>query len=278
MPDRPNLIYRYDGSFDGLLCCVFESYASNEIPEDILSPVAAQTSIFPAKEVTTDAVKAGRVLTSIPKKLGKPALDFVKHGFLTCLPHKELHILVFLRLGFRVGDSVMNMLADDDANTLFKAVRALENESGHLMGFVRFSDFHSALVAEIEPKNIVLPLLAQHFCERMPDEKFLIHDKTNGMVLVYQPYSYSIIPIEDLQLPVPDEEELSVRRLWRLFYDTIEVEGRHNPKCRMSHMPKRFWKYLTEFDDARPTYRFPGIDTGANQLQLPEKDPHVQIY
>ena len=26
MLDRPTVIYRYDGSFEGLLCCVFESY------------------------------------------------------------------------------------------------------------------------------------------------------------------------------------------------------------------------------------------------------------
>jgi probable DNA metabolism protein len=67
------------------------------------------------------------------------------------------------------------------------------------------------------------------------------------MALVYQPYQSAIIPIEDLELPEPDEQEQSYRELWQLFYDTIEIQGRHNPKCRMSHMPKRYWKYMTEF-------------------------------
>ena len=30
------MIYSYDGSYDGLLCCVFKSYQEKEIPEDIV--------------------------------------------------------------------------------------------------------------------------------------------------------------------------------------------------------------------------------------------------
>ena len=40
------------------------------------------------------------------------------------------------------------------------------------------------------------------------------------------------------------------RELWRMFYRTVEVEERHNPKCRMGHMPKRYWRYMTEFSTA----------------------------
>jgi probable DNA metabolism protein len=247
MLNQSNLIYRYDGSFDGLLCCVFESYDKKEIPLDILRPDTPQTMLFPAKEIKTDSQKSNRVLASIPKKLGSCALDFVQRAFLTCFTQKELYILRFLRLGYRCGPSVMSMLADDVVNTLFKAVKHLDNESHLLKGFLRFSVFSNVLVAEIAPKNYVLPLMTQHFCERYPEERFLIYDKTHGMALAYQPYQSAVIPIEDLELPKPDEKEQYFRELWRLFYDTIEVEGRHNPKCRMSLMPKRYWKYMTEF-------------------------------
>ena len=247
MLNQSNLIYRYDGSFDGLLCCVFESYDKKEIPMGIFLPDTPEILLFPAKDITTDSQKSSRVLVSIPKKMGACALDFVRHAFLSCLTQKELYILQFLRIGYRYGPSVMSMLADDVVNTLFKAVKHLNNESHLLKGFVRFSIFNNVLVAEIEPKNYVLPLLMQHFCERYPQERFLIYDKTHGMALVYQPYQSAVIPIEDLDLPEPDEKEQSFRELWRLFYDTIEIQGRHNPKCRMSHMPKRYWKYMTEF-------------------------------
>ncbi|HEX3037389.1 MAG TPA: TIGR03915 family putative DNA repair protein [Oscillospiraceae bacterium] len=251
MLNGSNLIYQYDGSFDGLLCCVFESYEKNEIPADILSPDALQITLLTVKEIRTDEQKSSRVLTSIPKKMGDLALDFVRRAFLTCLPQKERYILLFLRMGYRFGPSVMNMLADDVVNTLFKAVKHLDNESHLFKGFVRFSIFNNALVAEIEPKNYVLSLLTQHFCERYPEERFLIHDKTHGMALVYQPYQSAIIPIEGLQMPEPDEQEESFRELWRLFYKTIEIQGRHNPKCRMTHMPKRYWNNLTEFGTSK---------------------------
>lgn len=251
MRNRSNVIYRYDGSFDGLLCCVFESYEQKEIPMDILQPDTPQTMLFPVKEIKTDLQKSNRVLASIPKKIGVSALDFVRRAFLTCLAQKELYILLFLRMGYRYGPSVMSMLTDDVVNTLFKAVRHLDKESELLRGFLRFSVFNNVLVAEMEPKNYVLPLLLQHFCERYPEERFLIYDKTHGMALVYRPYQSAVIPIEDLELPEPDEKEQSFRELWRLFYDTIEVQGRHNPRCRMSHMPKRYWKYMTEFGNAQ---------------------------
>lgn len=242
-----NVIYRYDGSFDGLLCCVFESYDQKEIPVDILLPDAAALLLFPEKKIATDLEKSKRVLTSIPKKIGLPALEFIRHAFLTYLPQKELAILRFLRLGYQRGPAVMQMLADETVNILFKAVRHLERESHLFKGFVRFSVINHVLVAEIEPKNFVLPLLVQHFCERFPEEKFLIHDRNHGMALVYQPYKPLVIPVEELELPEPDQEEQAYRELWRVFYDTIAIQGRYNPQCRMNHMPKRYWKYLTEF-------------------------------
>ncbi len=247
MLDQSNVIYRYDGSFEGLLCCVFESYDQKEIPMDIIQPDTSQTMLFQVKEIRTDSQKASRVLVSIPQKMGNSALDLVRHAFLTCFSQKELYILLFLRMGYRYGPSVMSMLTEDVVDTLLKAVKHLEKESHLLKGFVRFSVFNNVLVAEIEPKNYVLPLLTEHFCERYPEERFLIYDKIHGMALVYQPYQSTIIPIEALELPQPDEEEQSFRALWQLFYDTIEIQGRHNPKCRMSHMPKRYWKYMTEF-------------------------------
>lgn len=255
MPDQSDVIYHYDGSFDGLLCCVFESYEKKEIPVDILCPTAPRPLLFAERTIATSPEKARRVLASIPPKIGSAALDFVRRAFLTCLAQKELNILLFLRLGYRHGPSVMHMLTNEVVNKLFKAVRHLERESHLFKGFLRFSIFNQVLVGEIEPKNFVLPLLTRHFCERYPEERFLIHDKTHGMGLVYQPYQSAVIPVGELELPEAGQEEQLFRELWQLFYDTIAIQGRYNPKCRMSQMPKRYWTYMTEFDrkEAAPT-------------------------
>ncbi|MDR0405697.1 MAG: TIGR03915 family putative DNA repair protein [Clostridiales bacterium] len=249
MPNQSDVIYRYDGTFDGLLCCVFESYYAAEVPADVTANDAFQATLFPSKVIVTDSHRAQRVLTSIPKRMGNAALDLAQKAFLTCLEQKALAILLFLRLGYTHGCAVTNMLTHAAVAPLVKAVRHLEREAHLLKGFVRFSALNGVLAAEIEPKNCALPLLAQHFCERYPEERFVIHDKTRGMALLYQPYTPRIVRAEGFRLPDADSGELAYRRLWKVFYDAIEVEGRHNPKCRMSHMPKRYWKYMTELRD-----------------------------
>jgi probable DNA metabolism protein len=269
MSTESELIYRYDGSFDGLLCCVFESYEKKELPLDIVSSAVSSSLLFACKSISTEPAKATRVLSSIPTKIGSDALDFIRLAFLTCLPQKELYILQFLRLGYQQGPRVMNMLTNNIVHALNKAVRHLDRESHLFKGFLRFSITNNILVGEIEPKNYVLPLLTEHFCQRFPEERFLIHDKTHGMGLIYKPYQSAVIPIGDLDIPEADEEELAFRKLWQLFYDTIEIKARHNPKCRMNLMPKRYWKYMTEFNRLQNT----SPQDLANKLLLAKKTP-----
>jgi probable DNA metabolism protein len=255
MPDRRAVkepqngvtVYTYDGSFEGLLCCVFESYAEREMPADVLVDGEMLPLLLPIKRIDTSLERAERVRHSIPKKMGYQALYFVRRAFLTCHPNKGLLIMRFLRLGYKYGSSIMNRLTDDTVHALFTAVKLMDHEAHLYKGFVRFSDVSGALTSTIEPKNIVLPLIAQHFCERYPGEQFLIYDKTHGMVLLHQKGSVSIFGVEAFEQPEPGEEELKFRELWQLFYRTIEIKERHNPRCRMTHMPKRYWNCMTEF-------------------------------
>ncbi|MGI6152320.1 MAG: TIGR03915 family putative DNA repair protein [Christensenellaceae bacterium] len=248
MSARRDVTYRYDGSFEGFLCCVFRSYQMGENPEDIFPPGTDQLSFFDYVEIVTDEGYAQRVLRSIPPKMGKDALDFIKRAFLTSLPKKEWYMLRFLQLGYRHGPRVMRMLTDDSVNALFKAVNHLTNEAHLLTGFVRFSVCGGALVSIIDPKNYVLPILRPHFAERYPNERFLIYDRTHKMALVHDGGKTGIGPLEDFHMPSPDAEEETFRELWKLFYDTIAVPGRENPRCRRSHMPERYWHNMTEFN------------------------------
>ncbi|KUO78695.1 MAG: DNA metabolism protein [Desulfosporosinus sp. BRH_c37] len=249
MSDRTNIVYAYDGSFEGLMCCIFESYEQKENPSIIRPPVVQQSLFDPAKWIETDEHKADRVFNSIPLKISSQAQELVKLGFLTCTPHKELLIYNFLRLGFKYGDKVMTMLADDTVCSLQKAVRHLTSESHKFMGFVRFSVYGEVLVAVIEPKNFVLPLLIQHFCDRYRNEAFMIYDKTHSMALIYQSQNVELMVVNELTLPEVDGTEVEYRRLWKQFYQTIAIEARFNPRCRMTLMPKRYWGQMPEFDE-----------------------------
>lgn len=250
MHTAANLTYRYDGTFAGLLCCVFESYAAHEMPEAIWGPDMPEQSLFEEKEILTDNTHAERVERSIPAKIGNEAEELVRLAFFTTLPDKELTVLRFLRQGYHYGASVLDFAGEDSVHRLREAVKHLLSEAHLLKGFIRFSVQRNVLVTTIGPKNYVLPFLARHFSERYPEEHILIYDETHRMALIYRPYEYGIIPMDAFRAAPPDDEERKFRSLWQTFYDAIEIKPRHNEKCRRNFMPKRYWSYMTEFSRA----------------------------
>lgn len=246
--------YIYDGTFDGLLTCVFESYERKEELADISPAEEPQAVLFAPRTVVTCPAKAERVYKSIARNISPQAQDLISCGFLTCAPQKELLIYRFLRIGFRIGGQAMQLLTEPSIHQLNKAVRHLKTESHAFMGFVRFSIHDEVLVAVIEPKNQVLPLIAGHFCQRFAGDTFLIYDKTHGRALMYRHDArpedrLMMLDAEKISIPEADEKEESYRRLWKRFYDTVAIQERMNHRARLSHMPKRYWAHLTEMQE-----------------------------
>lgn len=246
---RSDIVYLYDGSYEGLLCCVFESFLKKERPLDIIPKDFYQMTLYESRIIPTDFHKADRVINGIRKKSDEAA-SFTELCYYTCHEKKEILILDFIGLLIKYGKNTLSMLTNDTVNELTKAVRSLTMESHQLKGFVRFSINGCLLSAVIEPKNFVLPLIAPHFCDRYNSEAFIIYDISHGFALIYKPFEYDIIPIEKFDQPEKTKEEQKFRKLWKLFYDTIAIKERENPRCRMSHMQKRYWNRLTEMNDS----------------------------
>ena len=241
--------FDYDGSYPGFLTCVFESYAHREEAVCFTSPEEDRLTLWPERHVDTDQAKAERVYRSLSKKISPQACRLVTQAFLTCLPERELHMYRFLRLGYQRGADITRDLTDDRVAVLTRAVGHLTGEAHLLKGFTRFSEQEGVLVGEIAPKNRVLPLLRPHFCARYPEESFVLYDRTHREALFYRPRRWAIVPLEAFRAAAPGREERDFRRLWRRFYDTIAIEGRENPRCRMTQMPKRFWGTMTAFQN-----------------------------
>lgn len=264
MAEQRDIVYKYDGTLEGLLCCVFESYARDELPALIQDENAGQVCLYPSRRIETRPALSRRVSIAIHQKICPDALVLVRLGFLTCLDEREMHILRFVRWGFEDGVRIMGMVKDSRLDLLQKAVNHMQKEQHLLKGFVRFSDIGSALVAEIEPKNFVLPLVARHFADRYPQEAFMIYDRTHGAALLHAHGQKEIVRLAGFRLPPPNPEEQKYRTLWKQFYDTIAIESRNNPRCRMSLMPKRYWSVMTEFIEQAPM--------GEEQRLLPSRD------
>ena len=55
-----DVVYLYDGSFEGFLCCVYESFAQHELPCAVWTPQRDTATLYPVKEISTDpAIDAG---------------------------------------------------------------------------------------------------------------------------------------------------------------------------------------------------------------------------
>ena len=248
MFNRNQEIYIYDGSFQGMLTCVFKCFEEKTIPAEIVSEKDFTPSLIPVTYVDTDEKKAERVYKSLSKKLSKQIQKFIWKVYLTYLPDKIITTIFFLELAYMEGPNVVNMLGNEYVNKLLKAVQHMSYEQHKFLGFIRFSIHNNTLVSIIEPNNSILPLIAHHFCNRYNGESFLIYDKTHSIGLIYSDYKAEIIQIDNLELPKADDEELMYRNLWKQFYDTIAIKERFNPKCRMTLMPKRYWGNMTEFN------------------------------
>ena len=86
--DVKDVIYRYDGSFQGFLCCVFESYARREIPSAICAPQQEQISLFEPRQILTEEQKARRVFAGAGR-LGGQVKYRLTTGFLETLDEGE---------------------------------------------------------------------------------------------------------------------------------------------------------------------------------------------
>ena len=249
MPDRSNLVYRYDGSYQGFLCCVAECFTDKALPQGVQLLDEPQGTLFGIKAVDTDNELAAQVERSPSEKISPLARDMVRKGFLTCMEEKELHLIRFILKGYRHGARVTRMSVDPDVHAIDKALLYLKNEAHYHVEFMRFSDCGGFLASMITPNNTVLPLVAPHFCERFNAENLMIFDKSHGMGFIYQSggRKRQFFRADSLDLPEPSEEETRFRDLWKLFYDTIAVEGRINPKLRRGNMPMRYWQNMTEF-------------------------------
>lgn len=243
-----DMVYYYDGSFEGFLCCIFDSYANHEVLTAISCDEDFVPILFPIRHIQTDRSHANRVLRKI-KKCSPYAAELLQKGFLTCLPAKELYLYQLVVKLLKEGPAFLQNCGDDTLSPIFYAVHHLNSEAHLLKGFIRFSELGGILGSEITPKNRVLPLLRSHFCSRYCNECFFIYDRTHKEALFYAVGKATIYPVDDFQMAPPSTTEAHYRLLWKRFYETVAIKARENPRCRQTQMPKRYWHTMTEFQD-----------------------------
>lgn len=238
--------YQYDGTFAGFLTCVWDALEDKIEPAAFLLPEDGVT-LWEVRELVSDRERARQLYAALARRVSPAFQKLIARGFLTCLPRKELDLFSLIRRGMREGNRVRLDLSDPVMARVNLALTKMWTEWDHLKGFIRFSDLDGFLVGEIEPKNRVLPLLAGHFAARYSGERLALYDRTHHEVFLCDKGQWKLLPAEDFRMGPAGETERAYRAMWRKYYQTIAIEGRINPKCQSTHMPKRYRTVMTEF-------------------------------
>ncbi len=241
-------IYLYDGTFDGLLTCVFESYEKKQMPThvDILDGFQQRLDADYCM-IVTDATKAKRVNAGL-KKNG--LLTHVYYVFLSGDEKRHIHLFGYIHLSFRMGAAVSQCLTETCVYEVSRLYKNVWREAHSFKEFIRFSELQTGvLYCQIEPKSNVLEILVNHFMDRLPSERFVIHDLNREIAAFYEKGQYVITELKGTAELTLAAEELYYQGLWKVFHQTIAIEERINKKLQQGNMPKRFWKHMLEMQE-----------------------------
>lgn len=239
--------YLYDGTFEGLLTCIYENYYT-EKASGIFREEAYQSNLLGGcMKVETDAQKAVTVYEAIEKKISSYDLRRIYKVFLSNDEYKESRILRYVILGFRTGGRISMMHSDPVVIAIQSIEKKVNVERERMMQFVRFSVMeNNVLYAEVEPEHDVLELIAGHFCDRYKNDPFIIRDVRRNKALVAYKRRWYITDLDGSDVPGLSDDEEEIRALWRSYFRNIAIKERTNPRCQKNFMPERYWKHLTE--------------------------------
>lgn len=150
-----------------------------------------------------------------------------------------------------VATDLLNHFRRKEIYQVFQLNRKVANEANKYIEFIRFQELlNGVLYSKIAPENNVLPLLAEHFTDRLKNENFVIYDENRKIALAYERKKhweiYQNIMVEEEQLQMSECEE-SVKKLWKTFYQSIAIKERSNLELQRQLLPLKFRKFMTEF-------------------------------
>lgn len=241
-------VYLYDGTFEGLLTIVFDCYIAKTIPLKIY-PINTYNHNFIDNilEIKTNFEKSQRVFNGIERNISYKTLYNAYNAFLCSNNQKEIDILKYLLLGFKIGSHVNNMLSIDYVFKVQAMQKKAFGECHRLKGLLRFKRLYNDIYySSIHPDNNILEPLGQHFIQRLPTQKFIIHDKNRELYFLYNTKDYKILDSIELSLPEYSKSENYYQELWKAFFKTISIKERTNLKLQMQYMPKKYWEDLVE--------------------------------
>lgn len=257
MEEKRNRVYLCEDSVEGILTAVYDAYHSRyghrfiRISEEEYSDLDLFSEYI---YVTTDYEKAEAVAKSIRKKISYQSWMIILYAALCNRKGKGQDIYRFLNYGYEMGGKVVDCLGEEHIRRVMFDKKTVARELDRMQGFTRFVELQDgSLFSRIGPKHNLVPLLAPHFADRFPEDKWIIYDENRSLFAVHYPDAgwtlvkgeWNDFVLEEL-LAVQEKE---MRDCWKIFFDTIAIEARTNLKLQRQKVPKYYQNYLIKSGD-----------------------------
>ncbi|TFF39633.1 TIGR03915 family putative DNA repair protein [Mucilaginibacter psychrotolerans] len=245
----------YDGTFEGLLCAAFEVYAFKLQGVKLHAGNCYSSAFFEdVISVITDEKRASRVLKGLRERLSPMGIQRLYTAHLAGIAGEDHNLLGYIR---HVFDSAVNIEEDYGNKYVVRVselVRMMRREKHRMEAFVRFQQLgDGTYYAAVEPDFNVLPLLIRHFKSRYADQKWIIYDIKRKYGLYYDLHDTQFIEMDFADANMPgnviaafSEEEGIYQQLWKCYFHSVNIASRKNTRLHVRHIPKRYWKHLTE--------------------------------
>ena len=246
-------IYVFDGSLDGLLTTVFEFYerkpkAIQLVSQHHFEPVLID-EVF---EVTSDEIKAKRVWEGLKKKIGSEWLLRFYKAYLSEDAKTFQQLFDFACYIFDNPKGAEKNFGHPAVLAVTQMERSVSRERHRMKAFIRFQEtIDGIFYAPIEPDFNVLPLISYFFKNRYADQRWIIYDLKRKYGLYYDLNKVEEIVLEETPAIKSASDLLSGKEelyglLWKDYFKSTNIKARKNMKLHIRHVPKRYWKYLTE--------------------------------
>ena len=248
----------FDGTFEGLLTSVFEYYERKPGKVQLIDAARFQPTILGDEtEIISDEVKANRVWNGLKKKLSPDWQQRFYKAFLAETPEIFQHLFDFACYVFDHAKGVEDNYGHASVMAIAQADRSVNRERHRMKAFIRFQETKDGIFyAPIEPDFNVLPLVAGFFKNRYADQKWIIYDLKRHYGLYYDLVKVSPIQLDHtpelkdgttfLADDLTHDKEHLYGLLWNDYFKSTNIPARKNMKLHIRHVPKRYWKYLTE--------------------------------
>lgn len=248
-------IFCCERNWEAMLTCIYEAWASKLGHQNIrleFEPIVQPTLFDEYHYVKADPDKALSVIDAVNLKI---STEFYYQMSYCAMAYEEDvldNIYRMMILGFAYGPSVVEKVQYEVVMRHREIKHRLGGEAHHFVEFLRFHEVRKSLyIAHIEPKSRILLSLGNAFEDRMPSENWMIIDDVHKEACIHPKdehfYIQSLTDDVFRVLLETENENDEYTDMWKVFFDTIAIKERINPKLQRNLFPIWKRKHAVEF-------------------------------